>query len=91
MPAYSADSYSHEYPKATYYDQQAALEAQSYGGGGGGYAAPQAYEPYSHKAVGAEDRSGSPGAHEQAQGLMQQQYQGQSGQTGYEMHQRPAA
>lgn len=52
-PTHPQQSYAQDYPKSAYYDQQAAAEAQAYGGQG--YAAPapspspgpgQAYEPY---------------------------------------------
>jgi hypothetical protein len=41
-------AYAHDYPKTAYYDAQAVSQAQAYGGQG--YpAAPQAYEPFTHR------------------------------------------
>jgi hypothetical protein len=70
-PAAPGQAYAQDYAsnKPAYYDQQAAVEAQAYGGHGYAAAAPapapapQAYEPYSSAAHAHQDaraRSQSP-------------------------------
>ena len=48
-PQQQRQSYAHDYPKTDYYDQQAVAQQGAHAYGGQGYAAPQAYEPYSHQ------------------------------------------
>lgn len=54
-------SYHQDYPKTDYHYDQQAVAHQAHAYGGQGYAAPQAYEPYSHQQTTAQAPGGQQG------------------------------